>query len=210
MTMPSPDTSCRAVFLDKDGTLIEDIPFGVDPAAMRLMRHAANGLRALSEAGYRLIVVSNQSGVARGFFSEEALIPVERRLRELLARFGVALAGFLYCPHWPEGVVENYRRDCACRKPAPGLLHEAARRFHINLAQSWMVGDILDDVEAGRRAGCRTILICNGHETEWQRGPHRSPDYQAAHLNAAAAIILQADRRAYAPRGEEQDERIVL
>src|SRR5262245_59387911 len=95
----------RAVFLDKDGTLIEDVLYNVDPDRIQLTPEAADGLRALHTAGYRLIVVSNQSGVARGYFPEEALAPVGRRLRELLAEAGVPPAGFYYCPHHPEGAV---------------------------------------------------------------------------------------------------------
>src|SRR3954470_4364570 len=116
-----------AVFLDKDGTLIEDVPYNVDPARIRLMPGAAGGLRALDAAGYRLIVVSNQSGVARGYFEEAALAAVEARLRELLAEAGVPLAGFYYCPHHPEGSVAAYAVECSCRKPQPGLLVRAAR-----------------------------------------------------------------------------------
>src|SRR4051812_8537634 len=114
--------SNRAVFLDKDGTLIEDVPYNVDPARIRLSAGCADGLRSLAGAGYRLLVISNQSGVARGYFAEEALQGVQRRLRELLGELGVALAGFYYCPHHPEGKVPPYARRCSCRKPEPGLL----------------------------------------------------------------------------------------
>src|SRR5262249_37257404 len=107
----------RAVSLDKDGTLIEDVPYNVDPAQIRLLPGAALGLRALHDAGYQLFVVSNQSGVARGLFAEEALEPVERRLHELLADIGVPLSGFYYCPHHPEGVSRPYAMVCSCQKP---------------------------------------------------------------------------------------------
>ena len=167
--------SDRAIFLDKDGTLIEDVPYNVDPSRIRLTPGAAEALPALHAAGYELLVISNQSGVARGYFPEEALVPVEARLRDLLAQVGVPLRGFYYCPHHPKGVVSNYAGVCACRKPAPGLLLRAAEEHHLNLKQSWFVGDILDDVEAGRRAGCRTILLNNGNETEWRSGDERQP-----------------------------------
>ncbi len=179
----------RAVFLDKDGTLIEDVPYNVDPARIRLMPRAAEGLRALDAAGYRLIVVSNQSGVARGYFEEAALAAVETRLRELLAEAGVPLAGFYYCPHHPEGSVPAYAVECACRKPLPGLIERAAREHGIDLAASWLVGDILNDIEAGRAAGCRTVLLDNGHETEWILTPRRRPHHTAADLSEAAAVI---------------------
>jgi D-glycero-D-manno-heptose 1,7-bisphosphate phosphatase len=181
----------RAVFLDKDGTLIEDVPYNVDPARIRLSAGCAEGLRALDAAGYRLLVVSNQSGVARGLFAEEALAAVEKRLRELLAEVGVSLAGFYYCPHHPEGKVAAYARTCNCRKPQPGLLRRAAAEHGLDLARSWFVGDILDDVEAGHRAGCRTVLLEKGNETEWRPGPFRDPDLRAADLAIAAQMIVK-------------------
>jgi D-glycero-D-manno-heptose 1,7-bisphosphate phosphatase len=183
----------KSVFLDKDGTLIEDVPYNVDPARVRLAPGAGDGLRALAAAGYRLVVVSNQSGVARGLFPESALAAVERRLRELLAGHGAALGGFYYCPHYPGGSVTAYAVGCECRKPRPGLIVRAATELGIDAGRSWMVGDILDDVEAGRRAGCRTVLLDNGNETEWVRSPLRTPDLVAADLAGAARLILTAD-----------------
>jgi histidinol-phosphate phosphatase family protein len=180
----------RAVFLDKDGTLIEDVPYNTDPDRVRLSPRCAEGLRALCAAGYRLFVVSNQSGVARGRFPEEALVEVERRVRELLAAIGVPLFGFYYCPHHPDGKVARYATACSCRKPRPGLLLRAAEEHRLDLARSWLVGDILDDVEAGRRAGCRTVLLSNGHETEWVLNLHRLPHHYAADIDEAARIIL--------------------
>ncbi len=184
-----------AVFLDKDGTIIKDLPYNVDPDRIVLLKGAAEGLRALHDAGYRLIVVSNQSGVARGLFREEALAGVEKRLRILLSGRGVALDGFYYCPHLAEGSVRGYNIACDCRKPAPGLILQAAAEHNIDLAKSWMVGDILNDVEAGRRSGCMTVLLDNGHETEWKCGPEREPHYVAADLREAAEIILGRDKQ---------------
>ena len=180
----------RAIFLDKDGTLVEDLPYNVDPKLLRLAPGALDGLRLLRAAGYGLFVISNQSGVARGLFPESALAPVEARLRELLGRAGVALAGFYYCPHHPRGRVAGYALVCRCRKPAPGLVRRAAREHAVELGASWFIGDILDDVEAGRRAGCRTVLIDNGNETEWRLTALRQPDHTAPNLLSAAQFIL--------------------
>ena len=191
--LPRPSPPRRAVFLDKDGTLIDDVPYNVDPQRMRLACGAAAGLPALHRAGYRLIVVSNQSGVARGLFAEAALADVRRRLEEMMDAIGAPLGGFYYCPHHPRGRVPAYAVACDCRKPAPGLLLRAAEELGIELAASWLVGDILDDVEAGRRAGCRTVLIDNGNETEWRDGHHRMPHLAAPDLAAAAERILAAD-----------------
>ncbi len=197
-----------AVFLDKDGTLIEDVPYNVDPERIVLAPGAAEGSRQLHRAGYALIVVSNQSGVARGYFPEEALRGVEARLRELLAEEGVPLAGFYYCPHHPEGTVAHYARECDCRKPAPGLILTAAREHQIELKHSWMIGDILNDVEAGRRAGCKTILLDNGHETVWHLTRERRPHRVARDLSQAAHIILSRDNGDAPERHVAQSDRI--
>lgn len=194
-----------AVFLDKDGTLVEDVPYNVDPAQIRLTVGAVEGLRALDQARYRLIVVSNQSGVARGYFAETALQAVEARLRELLGAVGVPLAGFYYCPHHPEGPVSAYAVACGCRKPAPGLLLRAARDHGIDLTRSWFVGDILNDVEAGHRAGCRTVLLDVGGETEWAWSPWRVPDRVTGDLAEAARLITD-EGRGTKGRGRERRE----
>lgn len=178
-----------AVFVDKDGTLVENVPYNIDPLLVRLLPRAAQGIQTLYEAGYKVIVVSNQSGIARGFFPERALVPVIFRMRELLQLGGVPLQGFYYCPHHPEGQILRYATDCDCRKPAPGLLLRAAQEQGIDLQRSWMIGDILDDIEAGRRAGCRTLLIDNGGETQWQWSPLRTPHHWARDLAEAARII---------------------
>jgi D,D-heptose 1,7-bisphosphate phosphatase len=179
----------RAVFLDKDGTLIEDIPYNADPDLIKPVEGALESLLLMQGAGYQLIVVSNQSGIARGFFPEQALIGVERRLRQILSAAGVTLTDFYYCPHHPHAAVREYAVQCACRKPQPGMLFQAAREHQLDLHASWMVGDILDDVEAGNAAGCRTVLVDNGHETEWEPGPARKPGFTVRTLLEAARLV---------------------
>lgn len=181
----------RAVFLDKDGTLIDDVPYNVDPRKIRLCAGAFEGLRELRRAGFRLFVVSNQSGVAHGYFEEEQLTVVEQHLREMLAGGGVELDGFYYCPHHPEGKIARSAVTCECRKPRPGLILRAAAEHQIQSAASWLVGDILNDIEAGRRAGCRTVFLLNGHETEWQMTPDRLPHHIASNLADAARWIVR-------------------
>jgi D-glycero-D-manno-heptose 1,7-bisphosphate phosphatase len=183
----------RAVFLDKDGTLVVDIPYNVKPERLQLATGTLEGLKLLHLCGYQLIVVSNQSGIARGYFAEAALEGVEERLRELLDAACIPLAGFYTCPHHPEGVMPGYSIECECRKPAPGMLLQAAGELDINLEHSWCVGDILHDVEAGHRAGCRSILIDNGNETEWDLAPLRIPDFMASDMVEAARIITVRD-----------------
>lgn len=181
--------SAKAIFIDKDGTLIEDVPYNVDPSRIRLASGAGAALARLHALGYALIVVSNQPGIARGFFAPRALDAVYERLRLLLAPYRAPLSGFYYCPHDAAGRVGRYATACGCRKPAPGLLFAAATIHGVQLERSWMIGDILDDVEAGQRAGCRTVLIDNGNETEWVTGPHRTPDVVAANWEEAVERI---------------------
>lgn len=193
----------RAVFLDKDGTLIDDVPYNVDPQLVTLARGAGGALRALKAHGYLLVVVSNQSGVALGRFPLQALAAVERRIQELLASSGVAIDAFYYCPHLPYTANVRYAVRCLCRKPQPGLLRTAARDWEIDLTQSWLVGDILDDIEAGTRAGCRTVLVDTGNETEWRIDAYRRPRYLAGSLRQAARLILTPARGA--PSGQQGD-----
>ena len=180
------------MFLDKDGTLLEDVPYNVDPSLMRFAPGAQRALRVFRALGVPLIVVSNQPGVAFQRFSTANLGAVETRLTRMFRSCGARLGGFYYCPHHPQANDARYRRSCACRKPAPGLLRRAAARHRLDLRRCWMIGDILDDLEAGRRAGCRTILIRNGNETEWRSGASRIPHYVVGNLEKAAAIVVRA------------------
>lgn len=182
----------KAIFIDKDGTLINDVPYNVDPERITLSCKAAEGLRLFSQLGYKLIVVSNQPGVAMGHFDEEELNRVWERLDQLLHPEGVELGGYYYSPHNPVGSVKDCAMSCDCRKPLPGMLLQAAEDHGIDLASSWMVGDILSDVEAGKHAGCRTILIDNGSETEWDMSPMRMPDLMATDLYSAALQVAKA------------------
>jgi histidinol-phosphate phosphatase family protein len=191
----TPTARRAVVFLDKDGTLIENIPYNIDPARIRLAAGAERALPRLAAAGFLLAVVSNQPGVALGRFPEHALADVHARLHELMAELGVSLAGFYYCPHHPDGVLPKYAVRCTCRKPAPGMLLQAARELRADLARSWLIGDILDDVEAGNHAGCGTILLDAGNETEWVLAPGRYPGHVARDLDEASEIILAASGR---------------
>lgn len=182
----------KAIFLDKDGTLVRDIPYNADPRKIELLSDVGEGLRRLSAMGYSFFVVTNQAGVAKGFFKEDALTAVEHKLSELLSSHGISLSGFYYCPHHPLGAVPAYAKMCKCRKPMPGMLLEAALNHGISLDQSWMVGDILDDVEAGNRAGCRTVLIDgNAHERTKIAGRYQQPSYIADNFGEAADLIVK-------------------
>ncbi len=174
----------KAVFLDRDGTLIANRHYGSDPDQIELLDGVVEGLVALRGAGYKLLLVSNQSGVARGYFDEGAVARMHDRLQRMLNRHGAALDGLEYCPHHPDGIAYPYAVECSCRKPAPGMLRRAARKHGVNLSASWMVGDIEADIEAGRRAGAHTVLV----------GPEKSttlPDFRTEDFAGAARHILE-------------------
>lgn len=178
-----------AVFLDKDGTLVRDVPFNDDADLVELLPGVVGGLRRLAEAGYLLVVVTNQSGLARGLMDEGRLADALSRMERLLEMGGVRLDGVYVCPHHPAGTVPRLATTCACRKPLPGMLFRAATEHGIDLRRSWLIGDILDDIEAGNRAGCRTVLL-SGAETEWRNGPFRTPDVIVAGFARAARTVL--------------------
>ncbi|GGH01510.1 D-glycero-alpha-D-manno-heptose-1,7-bisphosphate 7-phosphatase [Mucilaginibacter phyllosphaerae] len=184
----------KAIFLDKDGTLIPDIPYNTDPAKITLENNTVTGLKKLQDEGFKLIIISNQSGVARGYFPEHELFAVAARIEELFTRNGLTLNGFYYCPHHPEGIIPRYNIACNCRKPLPGMLLRAAADHAISLKDSWMIGDILNDAEAGNRAGCKTVLIDNGNETEWVSGPYRRPALVCKTIDEAAEGLLLTNK----------------
>jgi histidinol-phosphate phosphatase family protein len=178
----------RAVILNREGTLVEA---GVtDPRRVALVPTVVDSLLTLHRHGFALIVIANESGVAHGLYPEYALYIIQQRLRSELASHGIPLTAFYYCPHHPEGRLERYSMMCLCRKPAPGLLMRAARDHEIQLEQSWLIGDVLDDIESGKRAGCRTILLDIGRETLWKLSHWRVPTRLATDLTDAAESIL--------------------
>ena len=185
--------SSTAVFFDRDGTLINDPGYLNHPDQVQLLDGAAEALRELRGLGYRTVVVSNQSGVARGIVTEEMLEKIHGRLRELLAARGATLDKIYYCPYHPEGVIEQYRQESDCRKPKPGMLLAAAREMEIDLGKSWMIGDTERDVEAGRSAGCRTILISTTR-SEYGYPEKSRPDHVAVNMREAVNIVKKYHR----------------
>jgi D-glycero-D-manno-heptose 1,7-bisphosphate phosphatase len=174
-----------AVFLDRDGTLIEDVGYLSKPEQIRLLPGVPEALRKLREAGFLLIVTTNQSAIARGWLTEGKLHAVHESLNSRLRRVGAQLDAFYYCPHLPDGQIEQYAQRCDCRKPGDGMLRRAAREWRISLADSYAVGDSRRDVEAGRRAGCFAVLL--DREAV-------AADACARDLAEAADIILQRHR----------------
>lgn len=150
----------KAFFLDRDGVLIVDKNYLSDPAEVELFPDAAEALRLIREHGYMIIVVSNQSGIARGYFDFDDLMEVEQRIDELLLDEGVSIDAWYYCPHYAgKNCNPEYAFECDCRKPEPGMLLAAAKECGIDLSQSVMIGDKLSDLEAGRKAGCKALAL---------------------------------------------------
>ncbi len=182
-----------AVFLDRDGTIIWDPSYLTQLSQLRLLRGAAAAIRLLNRAGFAVVIATNQSGVARGLLTEETLRTIHDALLLRLRRRGAHLDGIYYCPYHPEAEVSQYRVDSDCRKPAPGMLLQAARELDLDLSRSYSVGDSARDLEAGRRAGCRAVLVLtgSGRRTLGNWAHEWPPDYVAKDLRAAAAWILE-------------------
>ncbi|MHC4570788.1 MAG: D-glycero-alpha-D-manno-heptose-1,7-bisphosphate 7-phosphatase [Planctomycetota bacterium] len=184
----------KAIFLDRDDTLIEDPGFINHPDQVKLLDGVAEALTELKALGYKLIVASNQSGVARGIVSEKTLGQIHDRLRQLLTESGAHLDGIYYCPYHPDGVVPKYRKDSDLRKPNPGMLLAAADEMNIDLNQSWLIGNSDRDIEAGLKAGCQTILINQSPHQKLTEPGQSNPDYRAVNMREAANIIKKYHR----------------
>jgi D-glycero-D-manno-heptose 1,7-bisphosphate phosphatase len=188
-----------AVFLDRDGVLIEDVHLLVDPREIRILEGVPQALGMLKAIGFELIVISNQTVVARGLATEQKVNEIQAEVENLLTQADAPrLDGFYYCPHHPNATVPAYRMICECRKPRPGLLLRAAREHNLNLGASVMVGDRISDIIAGARAGCRTALVLSGRHwappIEMVELPDEAvePGYVCADLTAAVEWILRA------------------
>lgn len=193
----SADRPRRAVFLDRDGTLVRERGYITEPSQLRLVARAAGAVARLRRRGYLAVLVTNQSAVARGLLTEPALESIHQELRRRLVRSGADLDAIFVCPHHPTEGSSPLRRRCRCRKPAPGLLERAIRELRLDAAGSWCVGDSLRDVEAAARAGVRGILVRTGHGRREARGVARAHPGTpvVADLDAAARLILREGAR---------------
>jgi D-glycero-D-manno-heptose 1,7-bisphosphate phosphatase len=182
----------RAVFLDRDNTIIADPGYLNDPDAVQLMPGAAEAIRRLNVAGYAVVIATNQSGIARGRITEQQLAAVHERMREALLEQGARIDAIYYCPYLAgvEATVPRFRKDSPLRKPQSGMLLRAADEMDLALAASWMIGDSARDITAGRRAGCRTILVRNAAATTALADDGCRPDYAAGSLGEAVNIVL--------------------
>jgi D-glycero-D-manno-heptose 1,7-bisphosphate phosphatase len=184
----------RAVFIDRDGTISEEVGYVNHPSRYRVFPYSAEAVRLLNDANYLAVLVTNQAGVARGYFAEEMIGMVHDILTEELARGAARLDAIYYCPHHPSVGEVPYRLDCDCRKPRPGLIRRAVQEFDIDAAQSWMIGDRYGDIELARNAGVRSAFVLSGYgRGEWEHQCQSwkfEPDIIADDLLAAVKTIL--------------------
>ena len=183
-----------AVFLDRDGTLIHDADFLSRPSQIKLFKGSVRALKLLRQAGFYLFIVSNQSGVARGYFPESSVREVHRHIQALLKSKGTRIDRFFYCPHYPQGKVKSLSRVCRCRKPSPGMVRDASKRYPVDLSRSYVVGDKMDDLLlAGRARLAGGILVRTGKgrqsEKQLKAHPLRYAVVTAGLLGAAKWIL---------------------
>jgi D-glycero-D-manno-heptose 1,7-bisphosphate phosphatase len=184
-----------AIFLDRDGTVTDEVGYINHASRAKIYPFAAEAMRMLKSTGFPVIIVTNQSGVGRGYFTEEIVGQVHRMVQDHLEAAGTSIDAYYHCPHHPAAVVEKYRQECRCRKPGTGMPEAAAEKFGIDLSRSWVVGDTYRDMQMGFAIGARTILLMTGYgrgEYEYRRGEWpRLPDLIAENLREAAKLILQ-------------------
>ena len=184
-----PKKKSIAVFMDRDGTINEEVGYLDRLDKLRLIPGAGEAVRLINRSGMKAVVVTNQSGIGRGLFDEEFVGEVHAEMSRMLGEAGAAIDGFYFCPHHPTEGIGRYRRACSCRKPAPGLLLQAAAELTIDLSRSYMIGDMPKDVEAGQRAGVKGILVRTGYGGNVELGS-AIPDYIATDILAAVRWIL--------------------
>ncbi|MFC1771489.1 D-glycero-alpha-D-manno-heptose-1,7-bisphosphate 7-phosphatase [Candidatus Margulisiibacteriota bacterium] len=185
----------KAVFLDRDGTIIKEKHFLKSPELVELEKNALAALKILQENGFLLIIITNQSGIARGIIKPEEFYAVQHHLLDLLSEKGIAIKGYYFCPHHPEAEKEEYKKDCTCRKPEPGMLLLAAKEHNISLTDSFMIGDKAADVEAGKKVNMKSILVKTGYGQKSLGDLKKvQPDYIADDLlDAVKNFILTAN-----------------
>lgn len=181
-------TKTKAAFIDRDGVINEERNYVHRISDFVLLPGVIEGLTLLRDAGFRLIVVTNQAGIARGYYDQADMDRLHDHLRELLAEHGVSLDAIYFCPHHPQGNIQALAIECECRKPLPGMLFQAAKDFDLDLPASVLIGDKRSDVQAGRRAGVgRTVIVESGHYLE--ESDRLEADLAAADLLAAARVL---------------------
>jgi D-glycero-D-manno-heptose 1,7-bisphosphate phosphatase len=181
----------KAVFLDRDGTINVEVQYLSQVQDFQFIPGVPWALKCLKDAGFLLVVVTNQSGIGRGYYDEADLDSIHSHMHEDLTTFGASIDACYFCPHHPEHGIGDYRQECGCRKPLPGMLQQAALDLDIDLAASFMIGDKLGDVEAGLAAGCTSFLVLTGHGSAQLAGLPAQVRVFPDLLSASEAILAQ-------------------
>ena len=185
----------KAVFLDRDGVINEDPPhYAHRLDQLHIIPGSAKAIQLLNKHNFHVLVISNQSGVARGYYNENDVKTFNDRMESLLAKDGAHIDAIYYCPHHPDAVVEHYKINCNCRKPKPGMILDAGQKYSLDLGNSFVVGDKWSDIEAGKAAGCKTVMVMTGHGKDETSKKQGSANYIAQDLyEAVEQYILRAD-----------------
>ncbi len=189
----------RVIFLDRDGTVNEETHYLHRPEEVRLLPGAAEGIKRWNDSGFQVVVISNQAGIGRGYYTEKDFWAVNERLNQLLGEKGAHIDGFYFCPHHPKAGIGEYRRACRCRKPGIGMFEDAEKTFAVDKAHSYMIGDKRIDTQAGHNFGLRSVLVATGYgqeeaeQAQKEENQKKDYDFYAASLEEAADWILREE-----------------
>ncbi len=177
----------KAIFLDRDGVIVKDKNYTFKIKDLEFVQNSIKGLKKLNQENYKLIIITNQSGIGRGFYAEKDYFKFRFELYKRLRNKGITISAEYFCPHHPEKALRKYKRDCNCRKPKSGMLEKAAKDFNLNLEKCWFIGDRMTDIKCGKKVDCKTIHVLTGYE---KKGLLEA-DYVAKNLVESANIIIK-------------------
>ncbi|MBU0686752.1 MAG: HAD family hydrolase [Candidatus Margulisbacteria bacterium] len=187
----------KAVFLDKDGTINEDVGYLDDPAKLTVFPYSAQAIKILNDAGFKVIIVSNQAGIARGILTEDIYQAIDKKTHKIILQDGGIIDASYYCPHHPEHGIHPYRTKCENRKPNPGMLKKGEKEFDLDLSKCYMIGDKISDIQAGHNAGVKTILVKTGYGKDHVNNPklkELNPVFIGENLLEAAEWIVKNEK----------------
>lgn len=185
----------KAVFIDRDGTIVEDVGYMSSPDQIKFIDGSIEAIKMLNESGYKVVIISNQAGVARGILTESALQTIDKTIKKNILNGGAYIDANYYCPHHPEHGTNHYKRECDCRKPNPGMIKKAEKDLSIDLSESFMIGDKAIDLESGWKAGTKAILVLTGYGKDEKNKVDGGADHIAGDLLEAARWIVKRLKR---------------
>ena len=184
----------KACFLDRDGVLVEEVNYLGSPEQVNIFPESIRALQLLKDNNYKVIVVTNQAGVARGFFTEDSISEVHKEIDRQLTKYKLNIDHYYYCPHHPDGTVKKYAIDCNCRKPMPGMILQAVKDYDIDISKSFLVGDKVSDLMAAENSGCSAILVETGHGKEHKKNALEKSFSVFANIEQAVLYFFNKDK----------------